>query len=139
MKFILFLVCSLGLLNCANPRRASGGGNDPGKVILHEGEWVYNFKNDVFMSCLRRLYPQAAKNIDSTDGSGQANSERLGYNRGVFRIVDSLSAAFAKRPENSIWFQGPPPLMNLCISYRNSAELDSLAIRYKKEFNPDSE
>ena len=103
---------------------------------LHEGRWYFNFKNDVLIRCLKNIYPQRfSAFIDSTDASTSANIEHLGNNQEVLKIVDSLANAFTKRPEASWTIENAKVTMNVCIDYRNSTELDSLAVFFYRKFN----
>jgi hypothetical protein len=102
---------------------------------LHEGKWYFNFKTEVFIRCLKKIYPPAfTAFIDSTDASSSANIDHLDYNREVLKIADSLANAFSKRPEASWTIENAKVTMNICIAYRNSAELDSLAVLLHKRF-----
>jgi hypothetical protein len=104
-------------------------------INLHEGSWYSNFKNEVFIRCLKRLYPQSfSLFIDSTDASSSANMDWLSYNTELLKIVDSLSSQFMKRKSTSWSIENKKVTLNVCMDYRNSAELDSLAVFYYRKF-----
>jgi hypothetical protein len=104
------------------------------KIKLHEGNWYYNFKNEVFIRCLKRLYSQKLDTlIDSIDASSSANLEWLDYNVETIRIIDSLAEGFVKRPQASWTIENRKITMNICISYRNSTELDKVAVFFYRK------
>ena len=101
------------------------------EIKLHEGEWYANFKNEVFIRCLHKLFPRPLSElIASTDGSSSANLEWLNYNAAILKTVDSLANEFTKRTEASWVIEGRKVTMNVCMQYRNSPELDAIAVYF---------
>ena len=108
--------------------------NMSGKVI-HEGKWITNFKNEVFLRCLIKIYPPNFKAfIDTTDASSSANIDRLGYNKQLLKIADSLAEKFSQRPEALWTIENSKATINVCLGYRHSLELDSLSIFYFNKY-----
>ena len=100
-------------------------------VKLHEGNRIYNCKNEIFIRCLKRLYPQDFSTFfDSTDASSIANMDRLDYNKETIQFVDSLASKFVMRPTASWTIENRRVSMNVCLSYRNSVELDSTILLF---------
>jgi len=129
----IFFFCLISAYSCkhSNIVRQTDA---PFIVRLHEGLWYSNFKNEVFARCLKKIYPEhLSMLIDTTDGSTAANLEWLRYNHDVINVMDSLASAFAKRVEASWNIENRKVTMNVCLEYRNSYELDSIAVAlYKK-------
>ena len=126
------------MFSCGSTSPEINNVRDPIAIQLHEGNWISNFKNEVFIRCLKKMYPKDLSALfDSADASSSANIDHLGYNRGVLQIADSLAERFVKRPEASWTIEGAKPTLNVCLGYRNSAELDSLTLiiyyKYEKE------
>lgn len=114
---------------------SSTDSSDSSTKKLHEGRWYFNFKNEVFIRCLKKIYPESFRAfIDSTDASSSANIDHLDYNREVLKIADSLANDFSKRAETSWDIENKKVTINVCISYRNSAELDAIAVFYYRMF-----
>jgi|ERR1035437_4351121 hypothetical protein len=108
---------------------------DSSTIKLHEGHWYFNFKTEVFIRCLKKIYPDIFSTlIDSLDASTSANIDQLDNNLVVFKIADSLANAFSKRREVFWAIENKKITMNICIGYRNSAELDSIAVFFYKKF-----
>jgi hypothetical protein len=108
---------------------------DSSTIKLHEGQWYFNFKTEVFMRCLKKIYPKSfTAFIDSSDASSSANIEWLRYDSEVLKIADSLANNFAKRPEASWTIENTKVTLNVCIGYRNSIELDSVAVFFYHKF-----
>lgn len=108
---------------------------DSSRRKLHEGRWYFNFKTEVFIRCLKKIYPRGfSAFFDSTDASSSANIDHLDNNCEVLKIADSLANDFSKRTETSWDIENKKVTMNVCISYRNSAELDSIAVFYYRKF-----
>ena len=106
-------------------------------VNLREGAWYSNFKNEVFIRSLKKLYPQSfSAFIDSADASSAANMDWLNYNSELVKIIDSLSNEFTRRKATSWSIENKRVTLNVCMDYRNSAELDSLAAFYYSKFQP---
>lgn len=120
---------------CCNTANKTSRNENPLKSIpLHEGRWYTNFKNEVFLRCLKNAYPKSFGDlIDSIDGSSSANLDQLEYNKEVLYIADSLALQFLKSDEVSWKIEGKNVIFNFCMNYRNSKELDSLTeLLYKK-------
>ncbi|MDB5202893.1 MAG: hypothetical protein JWQ27_2302 [Ferruginibacter sp.] len=125
--FILLLL----LLSCSQRNIPATPNRDVSLVKLHEGPWMTNFKNEVFTRCLHKVYPaELTRRIDSTDASSAANKECLNYDSQVLQLADSLATAFANRPAASWTIENKRVTMNVCLQYRNSSELDSIAVRF---------
>ena|SRR6476620_3238720 len=135
MKTLCFSIfCLLLLYSCKQSNSVTQNNTSSYRIKLHEGVWYSNFKNEVFIRCLKKLYPEAlGASIDSTDASSTANIEWLNYRTDVLQVMDSLANEFAKRKE-ALWaIENKRVTMNVCLGYRNSTELDSIATSlYKK-------
>ena len=126
----LFMLC----FSCTG-KSPQGNYNTSQTIKLHEGNWLSNFKNEVFIRCLKKLYPKSFTTfIDSSDASSSANIDRLDYNKEVLKLADSLADGFVKRPEATWSIENAKVTMNVCMSYRNSAELDSVAVLLDRQY-----
>lgn len=136
MKHVSFLVyCFFVTLSCKNTGQSSSVKVYPKTVTLHEGRWISNFKNEVFIQCLNKLFPSELNaTLDSVDGSSSANLEQLDYNQQVIVAIDSIATSFSKRNEPTWALEQRRVTINVCLSYRNSTELDSLARHFYKKF-----
>jgi hypothetical protein len=104
-------------------------------VMLNEGQWNFIFKNEVFIRSLEKLYPDSFRSmLKQFDGSSSANFEQLGFDKGIIGIADSLPAAFTRRPELNWKVEDIKIVMNLCIAYRNSPDLDHFTSRLYKTY-----
>ncbi len=137
MKAVYFsLLYSIIFFSCNHTHVLGKQNIDSSVIKLHEGQWYYNFKNEVFIRCLKKIYPKIfSELIDSLDASTAANTDQLGFNREVLNLADSLAANFAKRPEASWKIERAKVTLNVCISYRNSIELDSIAVFFYDKFH----
>jgi hypothetical protein len=72
--------------------------------------------------------------IDSLDASGSANMDQLNYDEKVLHLADSLATSFSKRQEAFWTVESGKVTMNVCLSYRNSKELDSLSVLYYQKY-----
>ena len=141
MKASIIKLCLLSALtlSCRSGKKAIENHKASITIELHEGNWVSNFKNEVFIQCLKKMYTKNLPTIlDSVDASSSANVDQLQYNREVLHIAESLAERFVKRPEASWTIEGVRTTLNVCLAYRNSAELDSISLAfyhkyYKKE------
>lgn len=135
MKIVGLSICFLSfILSCKVVPKNYEIENDS-TISLHEGKWISNFKNEVFLRCLKKLYPQSLSDlIDSNDVSSAANLDHLEFNTKVTHIVDSLANSFATRQEALWTIEGKKVTMNVCMKYRNSKELDSLTMLYYQRF-----
>ncbi len=73
--------------------------------------------------------------VDSLDGSFAANIERLDYSSEIERIADSLATSFSKGNEATWTIENRKVTLNVCLGYRNSAELDRLAVLLYKKYH----
>jgi hypothetical protein len=137
MKPIIFyFVCLLTFASCTHTNIATKSNSDFSTIRLHEGNWYFNFKNEVFIRCLKQAYPQRfSAFIDSVDASSAANVDRLDFNSEVVKAADNLATAFMKRVETSWTIEGKKITLNSCIAYRNSAELDAVAVTLYRRFH----
>jgi isocitrate dehydrogenase kinase/phosphatase len=135
-RCIFFAFCILSIFSCTSTRRISKIEPGRSKITLHEGKWYFNFKTEVFTRCLKKLYPQEFSGmVDSLDGSFAANIEWLDYNRDIERIADSLATSFSKRNEATWTIENRKVTLNVCLGYRNSAELDRFAVLLYKKYH----
>jgi hypothetical protein len=105
-------------------------------VRLHEGAWYSNFKDEVFIQALKKVYsPNFALYFDSSDASSAVNIERLNYNTEIRNVIDSLANSFSQRREIKVKVERSPVIMDYCIDYRNSNELDSITLKFYKRFH----
>lgn len=136
MSYPLLFVFLLNILlgcNGANQLPRNHGNTEIN--CLHEGEWYFNFKNEVFIATLKKLYgEQFTKFIDSADASSSADLDWLDYNKEVISAIDSIAENFAKSQEAKWEIEGGKITMNVCLGYRYSKELDSLAVMYFKKY-----
>ena len=103
--------------------------------VIHEGKWITNFKNEVFIRCLKKIYPlNLTALMDTIDASNSANIDRLGYNKELIEVADSLAEKFSHRPEALWTIEKSKVTLNVCLGYRNSLELDSLSLIYLKKY-----
>jgi hypothetical protein len=110
---------------------------DSSVIKLHEGWWYTNFKNEVFIQCLKRLYPKNFSTFfDSLDASSTANTDQLDFNTEVLKIADSIAGEFVKGPESSWTIENKKIVMNICMGYRNSEALDAVSVFFYKRFHP---
>lgn len=137
MKTIgLAFCCIILFFSCHNTKKISKKIANPNTVHLHEGEWVSNFKNEVFIRCLKEIYPsRLAEMFDSIDASSSANLDQMNYDNRALVLVDSLAIAFKSSHEASLSIEKRKITINVCMSYRNSKELDSIALSYYKRFS----
>ncbi|MBN8664900.1 MAG: hypothetical protein J0L83_10010 [Chitinophagales bacterium] len=103
------------------------------RVRIHEGFICTNFKNEVFIQCLRKIYAKELVTLDSLDGSTAANKEHLGYDAQTLHLIDSLASVFSKRPEMNWHIENKRVIINLCLEYRNSKDVDQIALRIAKD------
>ena len=104
-------------------------------MCLHEGRWISNFKDEVFISCLKKIYSNDFQQFyDANDASSAANDDWLQYNRAVTKIIDSLAKNFSDSPEAKWKIEGGKVTMNICLEFRMSKELDSIALVNYKRF-----
>jgi hypothetical protein len=132
---IFFSVIFLFFIRCNNIKKIDTFKNNKQITCLHEGNWIFNFKNEVFISCLKKLYPQSFRNFyDTTDASSSANIDRLQFNSEVRKVIDSVADNFTKRSEANWEIEGGKITMNVCLDFRLSHELDSIAMKYYSLF-----
>lgn len=136
MKVICICLFCLVFWSCKHTNVISNNVVDSTTIKLHEGHWYSNFKNEVFIRCLKKIYPESFKKlIDSLDASTSANIDQLDNNLLLLSVADSLANNFAKRPEASWTIENAKVTLNVCIGYRNSSELDSVAVfLYRKYY-----
>ncbi|HVZ26390.1 MAG TPA: hypothetical protein VG842_10065 [Sediminibacterium sp.] len=92
---------------------------------IHEASWQFNFKNQVFIACLHKLYlPNIWLMVDSIDGTKAAIYDRLDYNKQVMSIADSLATAISQKIDHSSPIEDRKVILNACLDYRTSKELD---------------
>jgi hypothetical protein len=137
MKTLIYFFIGLVILfSCKSTQKLTNPTREDSKIKLHEGNWYFNFKNEVFISCLKKIYPQNLSSmIDSLDASSLANIDQLDYNRDIINIADSLANNFTKRQEALWTIEGRKVTLNICMRYRNSLELDSVAVFFFKRFH----
>lgn len=70
-----------------------------------------------------------AELIQASDGSTAANLDQLDFSEEAVQSVDSLVAAFIKRKELFPDMENRKVILNACLAYRNSEELDDVAVR----------
>ena len=105
-------------------------------ILLHEGKGYTNFKNEVFIRCLKKLYPvNLSVMLDTLDASTSANLDQLGYNFQLEKIADSLAEAFKNRNDAEWSIENKKVTMNVCLNYRNSAELDEFTLNLFRKQN----
>jgi hypothetical protein len=73
--------------------------------------------------------------LNSLDGSSAANLDHLGYNEKIRDAIDSLAISFSKRNETKWTIENRNVTINVCLSYRNSIELDSIALRFYNQYS----
>jgi hypothetical protein len=133
--FVLCLISISGSGQQTKVKNIKGSGTEV--ITLHEGAWFSNFKNEVFIRCLKKIYPANFTTIvEAEDGSTSANVDWLGYDKRVLNIADSLANEFIKRPQASWKIENKKVTLNVCLNYRNSIELDNLTLLYYKKFRP---
>lgn len=133
-KITVIIICIISMVSCKAPNEAPRNESQLQSKLLYEGRWCTNFKNEVFLRCLKKAYPKSFGDlIDSIDGSSSANLDQLEYNKEVLHTADSLALQFLKRDEVSWKIEGKNVILNFCMNYRNSKELDSLTgLLYRK-------
>jgi hypothetical protein len=135
-KNILLIYLLSAFFACKTASTIYSGEDSLNKVMLHEGVWVSNFKNQVFIQCLYRLFPADFNaKLNSLDGSSAANLDHLGYNEKIRDAIDSLAISFSKRNETKWTIENRNVTINVCLSYRNSIELDSIALRFYNQYS----
>lgn len=133
-KISLLVSLSVFMVACTHSTKITSDNAELYKIKLHEGKWVSNFKNEVFIRCISRLYPSELNNsINSFDASSSANLEWLKYNSEIISVIDSLATSFSKRNEANWTFENRKIAMNLCLTYRNDIVLDSISMKYYKK------
>lgn len=134
MKKISLLIPWFMLLGaCTHSKNIISDNAQLHKIKLHEGKWVSNFKNEVFIKCISRLYPSELNNsINSFDASSSANLGWLKYNSEIISVIDSLAMSFSKRNEANWTIENRKIAINLCLAYRNDIVLDSISMKYFK-------
>lgn len=135
-RVTLFAFCILTIFSCTHTKQTTKNEMGLNTITLHEGKWYSNFKDEVFIRCIKRLYPQKFGHmIDSLDASHAANLDQLDYDSQIEGIADSLATVFTKRNEARWTIENRKIIFNVCLNYRNSAELDQLAVRlYRKNY-----
>lgn len=136
MKNIALVACFVSIVvSCKHTRKLSSNEMQVNKITLHEGRWISNFKNEVFIRCLNKLFPVGLNaTLDSLDGSSSANFEQLDYDQEVIVAIDSIATSFSKRNETIWTIEQRKVTINVCLSFRNSTELDILARQFYKKF-----
>lgn len=136
MKSNLLLICCVcAFFACKLTHKTLKGEVNTNTITLHEGNWISNFKNEVFIRCLKKLYPtELGAMIDSLDASSSANLDQVDFNQRIVEIVDSLATSFTNRHETTWTIEERKVTLNICLSYRNSMELDSIALRVYQKF-----
>lgn len=133
-KISLLVSLFVFLVACTHSTKITFGNAELYKIKLHEGKWVSNFKNEVFIRCISRLYPSELNNsINSFDASSSANLEWLKYNSEIISVIDSLATSFSKRNEANWTIENRKIAMNLCLAHRNDIVLDSISMKYYKK------
>jgi hypothetical protein len=137
MKMLIYSLIGFAFLSsCESTQKLANKAQKENEIRLHEGSWYFNFKNEVFVSCLKKLYPHSFSiMIDSVDASSTANIDQLDYNRKIIDIADSLATNFTKRQETLWTIEAKKVTLNVCMRYRNSIELDSAAVFFFKKFH----
>jgi hypothetical protein len=132
-SIMLLLLCMSAVTLYAQTKNGRHKVQQPVSITLHEGEWISNFKNEVFIRCLKKMYTEnTAKLIEEEDASSAANADWLDFDKRVFLIADSLANAFIKKPEASYTIENSKVAMNVCMEYRNSVTLDKIAVKLYK-------
>lgn len=97
-------------------------------------DWIYAYKSTVFISCLNQSFGKEFELILKKEQSIMSNFEILeSLNT---KTADSLGINFASKilisPKNSDFYE-KKVIINNCLYYYNSKELDSIATsEYKK-------
>jgi hypothetical protein len=140
MKTIALIICFVAIIvSCKHTSRLSSNEVRINTITLHEGRWISNFKNEVFIRCLNKLLPEdISTTLYLADASSSANLEQLDYDQQVVEVIDSIATFFSKRNENTWTIEKRKVTINVCLSFRNSTELDSLARDFYKKFAKNS-
>lgn len=134
-KIYTFLILFSMMSSCKSPDTLHNN-KDHDSYKIHEESWQYNFKNQVFIACLQKLYPPDFRSIlDSVDGTKAAIYDRLDYNREVLSIADSLATEISRKINHSSLIEGRKVILNACLDYRTSKELDRFADSLYKVVN----
>ncbi len=129
MKLIILLT-SVYLFACKSSKKAQAKNENPIKIKLHEGIWISNFKNEVFIRCLKLLYGEKMKDIiENKDASTMVNKEWLKYDVEIIKKADSLSNQFIKNLKHNYSLENKTVIINICLAYRNSISLDKFTFR----------
>lgn len=139
MKIIALLFgTAIILVSCVHTSKLSSDEVRTSTITLHEGEWISNFKNEVFLRCFNKLLPAGFNaSLDSIDASSSANFEHLDYDQQILSTIDSIATSFSKRNETNWTIEQRKVTINICLGFRNSAELDSLAWKFYKKYSKD--
>ena len=139
MKIIALLFGTVIILvSCIHTNKLSSNEVRLSTITLHEGKWISNFKNEVFLRCLNKLLPAGFNAaLDSIDASSFANFEHLEYDQQILITIDSIANSFSKRNEANWTIEQRKVTINVCLGFRNSAELDSLAWKFYKKYSKD--
>lgn len=101
------------------------------RITLHEGEWISNFKNEVFIRSLKRNTDTTfSMYLDSVDASTSVNLDWLNYDKKLIFSIDSLVSIVTRRKEFNWKIENRKVIFNVCLEYRLSKELDSIAFRF---------
>jgi hypothetical protein len=123
-------------LSCSHTLESQGGNPNKNTITLHEGKGYTNYKNEFFINCLKKLYPEKfSLMLDSLDASQSANIDQLNYDTQLQQLVDSLAESFTKRNEANWSIENRKVTLNVCISYRNSKELVQIAVSFFRRQN----
>lgn len=132
---LISAICLCVLLSCTPYQKISKNGKSPYVITLHEGEWITNFKNEVFIRCVKKLYPASfSEAVAAVDASTAANLEHLNFDEAVIHQADSLASSFVNRKEFSWEIENTKVILNFCLYYRNSKELDKLTMKLYRVF-----
>lgn len=127
----IIIILSLGFTKL-NPDKQLP--NNPSDCLKFEGPWASNFKNMVFLNCLGRLYPKDfATIVSKSDMSSSANMEWMNHDVEVIKEVNLVVEGFLEKDEAKYTIEGKKVIMNVCLEFRLSTELDSLTgVAYNK-------
>lgn len=134
--FFCLSLCFLYSCNCHKAKVNNGlhGGFPPNE----KQAWIEAYKSEYFISCLGAAYGKSFDSLNAIDVSSSVNTEIIGSE--ISDRVDSIGFKIGKvRSFDEGDFAGKKSVVNNCLQYYNSKELDSLAENaysiYKKKTN----
>ena len=142
MRYIIYTLIILTTFSCQNYKLHGEKFRINKKLRLHEGPYHTVFKNRVFTNCIRKIHQDNTSPLLDSIIYGSLETEYgwgLHMNPSDYKslefTIDSIAISFSKRPEARRENEYGPETLRACLAFRNSKELDYMAVSIIKKYN----